>query len=122
MSYQSFETLEVWKKARCLKIEIFKLTKAFPSCEKYRLIDQMIRSSRSVNAQIAEGHGRRTDPEKLRYCIVARGSLSELLNHMIDAYDSDYIDEETLKKYRLKIKVVESVLNGYIAYLEKKIS
>src|SRR5688500_3035184 len=103
MSYQSFETLEVWKKGRSLKIEIFKLTRTFPSCEKYRLVDQMIRSSRSVNAQIAEGHGRRTFPERLRFSIVARGSLSELLNHMIDAFDSDYIDEETLKKFRLKI-------------------
>ena len=104
-----------------MKIEIFKLTRAFPSCEKYRIVDQMIRSSRSVNSQIAEGHGRRTDPEKLKFCIVSRGSLSELLNHIIDAFDSEYIDKETLNKFRLKIKVVESTLNGYIAYLEKKI-
>lgn len=84
-------------------------------------MDQMIRSSRSVNSHIAEGHGRRTDPERIRFCIVARGSLSELLNHMIDAYDSEYLDEETLKKFRLKIKVVESILNGYIATLKIKL-
>ena len=59
MPYQSFEELDVWKKARLLKNEIFALVKTFPTEEKYRLTDQVIRSSRSVNTQITEGHGRR---------------------------------------------------------------
>ena len=56
--YQNFEQLEVWIKARALKKDILVLTKTFPSEEKFRLTDQLIRSSRSVNSQIAEGHGR----------------------------------------------------------------
>jgi four helix bundle protein len=64
MAYQSFEELEVWKKTRQLKIDLFNLAKAFPQEEKYRLIDQLVRSSRSVNTQIAEGHGRRTYPDR----------------------------------------------------------
>ncbi|MGC4232538.1 MAG: four helix bundle protein [Niabella sp.] len=47
MAYQNFETLEVWKKARELKKEISKLSKTLPDIEKYRLSDQLIRSSRS---------------------------------------------------------------------------
>ena len=73
MAYQSFEELEVWKKARQLKNDIFQLVKSFPAEEKYRLTDQLIRSSRSVNTQIAEGPGRRTYPDRLRFCIIARG-------------------------------------------------
>ena len=114
MSYQGFEELNVWKKARELKIEISKLVKSFPPEEKYRLTDQLLRSSRSINSQIAEGHGRRTWPDRLRYSVIARGSLSETLNHLIDAFDENYITEEQLKYYREKIVEVEKLLNGYI--------
>ncbi len=120
MSYQSFEDLEVWKKARLFKQDIFHLVKRFPAEEKYRLTDQLIRSSRSVNTQIAEGHGRRTYPDRLRFCIIARGSLSESLNHLVDAFDCSYIEDDILISFRSKISEVEKLLNGYITYLDKK--
>ena len=120
MGYQGFEELEVWKKARELKIEISQQVKKFPPEEKYRLADQLIRCSRSVNTQIAEGHGRRTWPDKLRFNVIARGSLSEVLNHFIDSFDEEIITEEKLNYYRNKITEVEKLLNGYIRFLEKK--
>ena len=120
MGYAGFEELEVWKKSRALKLEIRDLVKSFPTEEKYRLSDQLIRSSRSVSSQIAEGHGRSTWPEKIRYCVIARGSLSEVLNHLIDAYDEGFIIEERLNHFKNKITEVEKLLNGYIKYLEKR--
>ena len=51
MPYQSFEELEVWKTARLLKNEIVELVKTFPAGEKFRLTDQLIRSSRSISTQ-----------------------------------------------------------------------
>jgi four helix bundle protein len=122
MSYQNFEDLEVWKKARALKNEIRILTQTFPPEEKFRLCDQLIRSSRSINAQLAEGHGRRTYPDRLRFCIIARGSLSETLNHLIDACDENYITETVLNEYKAKISEVEKLLNGYIHFIEKNIA
>ncbi len=121
MPYQGFEQLEVWKKARGLKNEIAELVKQFPSEEKFRLTDQIIRSSRSITSQIAEGHGRRTFPDRLRFCIIARGSLSETLNHLIDAYDSKYISSEVLYYFRNKIEELERILNGYIHFMDNKI-
>ncbi len=53
----TFETLDAWKKGRELRIEIQKLTVSFPKEEKYRLVDQMIRASRSVTNNMAEGYG-----------------------------------------------------------------
>lgn len=122
IGYQNFEELELWKKVRLMKIELFDLVKQFPSEEKFRLIDQIIRSSRSVNTQIAEGHGRRTFPDRIRFCVIARGSLSETLNHLIDAFDCKYINEQQLQYFRSKITEVEKLLNGYISWLEKQIS
>ena len=122
MPYQNFEELEVWKKARELKIEVINLVKTFPSEEKFSLIDQLKKSSRSIPSQIAEGHGRRTFPDRLRFCIIARGSLAETLNHLIDAYDCSYISIEQLNNFRKKVEEVERLLNGYISFLEKNIS
>ena len=116
--YKSFEELDVWKKARELKNEIFQLVKTFPVEEKFRLVDQIIRSSRSINGQIAEGHGKRTNKDKIKYCTQARGSLSETLNHFIDAFDCSYINPEQLHHYRNRINEVERILNGYIRYLK----
>src|SRR5574338_28854 len=120
MGYQTVEDLELWKKARELKMEISELVKTLPAEEKYRLVDQVIRSSRSVNSQIAEGHGRKTYPDRLRFCIIARESLTETLNHLLDARDEKYITEEQLNYFRNKITEVENLLNGYISYLERK--
>ncbi|MFL5788925.1 MAG: four helix bundle protein [Flavisolibacter sp.] len=120
MAFGSFEDLDIWKRTRELKNDIFKLVQFFPPHEKYKLTDQLIRSSRSINSQIAEGHGRKTFPDRIRFCIIARGSLSETLNHLIDAYDCSYINEEILAYYRNKISNIERLLNGYISYLEKQ--
>jgi len=118
--YQSFEQLEIWRKARELKNEIFEEVKKIPADEKYRLADQLIKSSRSVNSQIAEGHRRRTFPDRIRFCVQARGSLSETLNPLLDAYDRSYIIEVRLNCYRGKISEIEKLLNGYISWLERQ--
>ena len=55
----SFKDLIVYKKAFDQAMEIFQMTKNFPKEEKYSLIDQMRRSSRSVCACLAEGYRKR---------------------------------------------------------------
>jgi four helix bundle protein len=116
----TFETLEVWKEARELRKEISALSKRLPPVEQYRLADQMIRASRSVTANIAEGHGRYHYQENIQFCRQSRGSLYELLDHLTVALDEDYILEETFKSFRSKIFNVTKILNGYIRYLQGK--
>jgi four helix bundle protein len=119
-SHKSFTELTLWKKARDLKNELKFLSESFPPEEKYRLTDQLIRSSRSVTSNIAEGHGRYTYKDQIRFCIQARGSLSETLNHLIDAYDCKYISIEKLKEFERKIEEVGKLLNGYITWLREQ--
>lgn len=109
------------EKIQGFKKKVFVIVKTFPAEEKYNLKDQLLRSVRSVPTQIAEGHGRRTFPDRLRFCIIARGSLSETLNHFIDANDCKYINEEKLAYLRKKVEEIERLMNGYINYLEKQI-
>jgi len=119
-SHKSFTELTLWKKARDLKNELKFLSESFPPEEKYRLTDQLIRSSRSVTSNIAEGHGRYTYKDQIRFCIQARGSLSETLNHLIDAYDCKCISIEKLKEFERKIEEVGKLLNGYITWLREQ--
>jgi len=115
-----FEQLELWKKAREFKNEVAKEARTWPAEEKFKLTDQVIRSSRSINALLSEGHGRFTFADQLHFCVQARGSLSETVNHLIDAFDEEYISEETLNYYKTKAKEIERLLNGYITYLRGK--
>ena len=80
----------------------------------------MVDAARSISANIAEGHGRFTYKDQIHFCIQARGSLSETLNHLIDAYDCQYITKEQLTNYKTQVDTVGKLLNGYITYLRKK--
>lgn len=116
----TFETLDVWKKGRELRNKISKLTKSFPSEEKYKLTDQMIRASRSVTANIAEGYGRYHYQENIQFCRQARGSLYELIDHLYVALDEEYIDNDGFNNFKTYINEVIRLLNGYIKFLETR--
>lgn len=117
---KNFEDLESWKLSRQLRNEIAILVKTFPLEEKFKLTDQLIRASRSVTANIAEGYGRFHYQENIQFCRHSRGSLNEILDHLICAFDCNYINENDLKLYREKISPILKILNGYISYLRKR--
>lgn len=115
-----FEELEIWKKSRFFKQQVAEMVKGFPADERYKLSDQLLRSSRSINSLLAEGHGRYTFADQIHYCIQARGSLAESFNHLVDAFDNGYITEGSLTQLRTQLKEIERMLNGYINHLRKQ--
>ena len=94
--------------------------KTFFQEEKYRLSDQMLRSSRSATDCIAEGYGRFHYQENIQFCRHARGSLFELLNQVDTALDCKYIAENYFNKLIDKIQNAIRTLNGYIRYLKQQ--
>lgn len=119
MGFETFEELEVWKLGRTIRTDFSQLAKTLPNEEKYRLADQVIRASRSVTANIAEGFGRFHYQENIQFCRQARGSLMELIDHLSVANDEHYITEVQYKVFRQKILHCIKVLNGYVAFLKK---
>ncbi len=115
----SFQELETWKIARKFRNEIRLVAVSFPVEEKFKLIDQITRSSRSVTANIAEGFGRYHHQENIQFCRTARGSLNETLDHLVCAFDCGYISEGQLQKLHQLDDNCLKVLNGYIAYLKR---
>lgn len=115
-----FADLEVWKEARKFRMAIAEILKKIPAEEKYKLTDQLFRSSRSVHANIAEGYGKFHYQENIQSCRHARGSLMETLDHLICANDENYIDRTTLNNFRSHYEFVLKLLNGYISYLKDR--
>ena len=76
-SAYSYRDLWVWQKAMSLAAEAYRLTKALPRSEEYRLTSQLLRAAASVPANIAEGHARGTRKDYTHFISVARGSLAE---------------------------------------------
>lgn len=89
--YKGFKELECWKKAGELRNNISALTKTFPAEKKYKLTSQIIRSSRSITNNIAEGYGRFTYTDTPHFFIQARGSVTETTDHLLIAWDEKYI-------------------------------
>jgi len=118
---KSLEKLLVWNKTRALRIRISQLVKRIPDQEKLRLSDQMIRCSRSISANIAEGYGRFHFQDSIRFYIIARGSLIELLDHLYVCIDENFITQETFNNFREEIYDCLKMLNGYIKYVRNQI-
>jgi four helix bundle protein len=116
---KSFEDLSCWQKARDLRNVVKDLISTFPVYEKYELVSQMRRASRSVTHNIAEGFGRFHFQENIQFCRISRGSLHELLDQFITALDEGYISEEAYKNFKKQVNTCLAILNGYINYLNK---
>ncbi len=116
----SFTELETWKQARKIRMIVANMVKSFPLEEKFRLTDQLIRCSRSIGNNIAEGHGRFHYQDNIRFCIIARGSLSETLDHIIVAKDENIISEDIFNSFQPEYELCLKLLNGYIYFIKKK--
>lgn len=114
---KSFEDLDCWQRATALRRRLRKLVEKFPDSEKYRLVDQIIRASRSVTANIAEGYGRFHFQQNAQFCRLSRGSLYELIDHIIVGNDDGHLTRTEMYSLRQDIETCLAVLNGYIAYL-----
>lgn len=117
MKYKHFSEIPVWKDAHQLTLVIYEITKAFPSEEKFRLVDQMCRASSSVGANIAEGNEKYSAKEKRYFLISAKASVIELEQHMWLAKDLQYITEDEFNALREKTKSIASQLGGWIKIL-----
>jgi four helix bundle protein len=74
---ESWRDLLVWQKAHAATLEVYRITKAFPPEERFRLTDQLCRAAASVPTNIAEGKGRGSLAEFRRFLIIARSSTEE---------------------------------------------
>lgn len=80
----------------------------------------MVRASRSITANIAEGYGRYHYQDNIRFCRQSRGSLLELLDHLEVALECGYVTPEERAKVNQSGEQLLALLNGYIKFLSTK--
>src|SRR5688500_12802106 len=102
--FKHFYELPVYKTCRSFRKEISVLTKKLPKDEKFLLTAQLLNASRSITTNIAEGFGRFHYQENIQFCRQSRGSLTEVMEHLITAYDEHYIDKAVLENFNKKYK------------------
>lgn len=120
MSIKSLETLEAWKKAKNFALRIYReVLPLLPLEEKWNLNQQLRRSSTSIPANIAEGHGRFYYQENIRFCYTARGSLEETLSHLVICHELKYIHEDLFDSLEEEGEKLTQLINGYIGYLKR---
>jgi len=111
---QSFTDLNAWKEAHILVLNIYKETKRFPDDEKFGLTNQMRRAAVSITSNIAEGFSRKGTKEKIQYCYLALGSLTELQNQLVISRDIGYIYNTDFQLLAEKSIIVSKLINGLI--------
>jgi len=117
----TFEDLNCWKVSRELYLFIRReVIITFPSSEKYELTSQIVRSARSVKANIAEGYGRFHYKDDAKFLSYSRGSAHETLDHLLTAMDDGYISEDILNTGRNLVDESIRLINGYRAYVLRR--
>jgi len=118
MQVKSFQDLNIWKEAHSLALEIYRITKKFPKSETFGLISQMQRAAVSVPTNIAEGMGRNTTKELLSFSFNARGSLSEMIYHLILSKDLGYLDQGNFDSLYKRYNGLAIGINTFISRLK----
>jgi four helix bundle protein len=91
---RDFTDLVCWQLAYELKCEVFAFTAIGPASRDFKYCDQIRASSASAPANIAEGFGRFRPRDAARFFEIARASLMETRNHLIDGPDRGYLDDK----------------------------
>jgi four helix bundle protein len=116
----SFEKLNVWQESKRLVVEVYHLLDSFPLFEKYALCDQIRRAVVSVPSNIAEGSGRKSLKEQIRFLEISYGSLMETYNQLIIAVELMYVSKESVEAIKPLIDAVAKMINGLSkSYSEK---
>lgn len=117
----TFEDLKCWQAAYSLKNRIRnEVLIQIPEKEKYELKSQLLRAARSATANIAEGWGRFHFLDSRKFFFNSRGSLGEILDHLIESKDCKYIPEDLYRSLQQDCFTALKILNGYIRYLTEK--
>lgn len=115
--FSKFEEIQAWQKARDVTLLIYKITADEHFAKDWGLKDQIRRASVSIMANIAEGHGRRTNVEFANFLNIARGSVAEVQSHLYVALGLNYITKDDFEKLYQALTEISRMTLSLAQYL-----
>ena len=116
-NFVTFEDLEVYKAAREFRKAMYGVARRLPDFEKFGLTSQIRRAAVSLANNIAEGHGRFHFLDQIRFTLIARGSLEELVDDLNICLDENYLPTQEVAALKASARHVLKLINGWLRYL-----
>ena len=109
--FSKFEEIQAWQKAYDVTLQVYKITSDGNFAKDFGLRDQIRRASVSIMANIAEGHGRKSNAEFANFLNIARGSVAEVQSHLYIAVGLNYINKNEFEEiYQLLTEISRMTL------------
>src|SRR3990167_4237956 len=115
---KSYRDLIVWQKAIQLVTQVYRMTRTLPKEELYGLLAQIRRSAVSIPSNIAEGYGRNSTNDYLRFLQIAMGSLYELQTQLEICLNLEYLSKEEFESIDEQSREIERMLSSLIKKVE----
>ncbi|MEL1245954.1 four helix bundle protein [Flavobacterium sp. DGU11] len=112
----------VWQKSHDLVLEVYKATASFPKSELFNMVSQINRACLSIPTNIAEGCGRETQKELLRFLYISSGSAHELEYLFLVSKDLKFIDEDLYIKLYTEINEIKKMLAALIRKIAQTVN
>jgi len=119
---RNYADLLVWEKAHALTLALYKSTRCFPVEERFGLTSQTRRSCSSIAANLAEGCGRRSDGEMVRFVQIAMGSGAELSYYLLLSKDLGLLNTSEYGRLNSDLSEVMRMLSSLSQKLRKGVA
>lgn len=111
---RNYRDLIAWQKAMDLVAEVYRVTRAFPKSELYALTSQVRRAALSVPSNIAEGQGRGSDADFVRFLWIAHGSVREIETQLLISERLGYLSPPDVADMLNSTAEVGRLIHGLI--------
>jgi len=118
--YRSFEDLEAYKAAREFRKAMYQVAKRLPDFEKFGLASQVRRAAVSLTNNLAEGHGRFHFLDQIKFTLISRGSLEELIDDLNICSDEAFLPAQEITILKATAWQILKLTNGYLRYLRDR--
>lgn len=119
MLVKNFEDLEIWKEARRLTGEIYRLTKGEKFAKDFGLSNQIQRAAVSIMSNIAKGFERGGNQEFVQFLYIAKGSCGEVRSQLYVALDQDYVNPKVTDNLLVMLKRLSVMIKHLIDHLKR---
>ena len=120
MGKPSFENLEIYQLAERLAADVWNLTTRWSTFARDTVGKQFVRAADSIGANIAEGYGRGSYADNLRFAYIARGSLNETICWLQRASQRGLLAPAEIDRLTAVVDELGPRMNGYMNYLDRQ--